>query len=247
MTGKPRQPGHSTIPPAALGLSRLAAGLALVVLLWCALGLPAAAHGVGEGDARFVSANRGTAIMPFLYLGAKHMVTGYDHLLYLAAILFFVRRIRDALIFATLFSAGHSLTLLLGVLFHTDANSALVDAAIGLSIVYKAFENIGGFRALAGIQPNPHAGVFCFGLIHGLGLATKLLSLRPSPDGLLANLVSFNVGVEIGQFTALGLLLLLLPFIRSWSDPVRILFNLALMVCGFLLAGYHLATYWEAA
>lgn len=217
---------------------------ALMVLLL--LAAPAFAHGVEEGDAAFVAENRGPALIPFAYLGAKHMVTGYDHLLYLVAILFFVRNVRSALLYATLFSLGHSTTLILGVLMRTGANSAVVDAIIGLSIVYKAFENVGGFRGIPKLHLNPKLAVFGFGLIHGLGLATKLLQLRPSPDGLLENLIAFNVGVEIGQFTALGILLVLLRSAHQWNPRLRLAINLLLMVCGFLLAGFHTATYIEA-
>ena len=236
----------STIRSRCFRRARAAASAPLFTLLalvgFAAIYTSAAmAHGVGKADAQFVAETRGAAIFPFAYLGAKHMVTGYDHLLYLVAVIFHVRRVRDAVIFATLFSLGHSLTLLAGVLLHTDVSSALVDAVIGLSIVYKAFENLGGFRSLFGISPNPRIGVFGFGLIHGLGLATKLLSLRPSPDGLTANLVSFNIGVEIGQFLALGAALFLLFHIRL-RQGIRgsQLVNGVLRVCGFVLAGYHL-------
>lgn len=140
---------------------------------------------------------------------------------------------------------GHSLTLLLGVLLHTTANSALVDAVIGLSIVYKAIENLGGFRSLLGVSPPVWPGIFIFGLVHGLGLATKLQSLRPSADGLAGNLVAFNIGVETGQFFALatGLLILtpFLPILRR--GPGRLVANGILMFCGLLLAGYHVADY----
>lgn len=214
-----------------------AAGLALLPGL-------ALAHGVGEGDAQFVAETRGPAIMAFGYLGAKHMATGYDHLLYLAAVIFHVRRVRDAVIFATLFSLGHSLTLMAGVLLHTSVSPALVDAVIGFSIAYKAFENLGGFRSVFGVMPSARIGVFAFGLIHGLGLATKLLSLRPSPNGLVANLIGFNLGVETGQFLALALALLLLMRLRRRAEGrTAVIANLVLMTCGFVLAGYHAVEY----
>lgn len=215
----------------------VAAGLALLPGL-------ALAHGVGEGDAQFVAETRGPAVMAFGYLGAKHMATGYDHLLYLAAVIFHVRRARDAVIFATLFSLGHSLTLMTGVLLHTSVSSALVDAVIGFSIVYKAFENLGGFRSVFGVTPSARTGVFVFGLIHGLGLATKLLSLRPSPNGLVVNLIGFNLGVETGQFLALALALILLMRLRRKAEGrTAVIANLVLMTCGFVLAGYHAVEY----
>ena len=132
------------------------------------------------------------------------MVTGYDHLLFLAGVIFFLYRVKDVALYVTLFAVGHSTTLLLGVLGGWHVDAYLVDAMIGLSVVYKAFENIGGFRRL-GVQPNTRAAVLFFGFFHGLGLATKLQDLALSKDGLITNMVSFNIGVEIGQLLALGL------------------------------------------
>lgn len=164
-------------------------------------------HAVSGGDAAFVGAIDGVAVVPFVYLGAKHMVTGYDHLLFLAGVIFFLHRLRDVVLYVTLFTAGHSLTLLAGVLGGWRANPWIVDAVIGFSIVYKAFENLDGFRRVFGVAPNPRLAVFVFGLFHGLGLATKLQDLLVSPQGRVANLVSFNAGVELGQLAALALLL----------------------------------------
>ena len=144
-----------------------------------------------------------------MYLGAKHMVTGYDHLLFLVGVIFFLYRLRDILLYVSLFTVGHSVTLLVGALGGVRANAYLIDAIIGLSIVYKAFENMGGFRAI-GIQPNTRAAVLVFGLFHGFGLATKLQEYALSRNGLVTNIVSFNVGVEIGQILALTAVLLAL-------------------------------------
>jgi hypothetical protein len=165
----------------------------------------ASAHGISGDDQAFLRSTR--AHRPYVYLGAKHMVTGYDHLAFLAGVIFFLYRLKDVALYVTLFAIGHSATLLLGVLGGLHVNSYLVDAVIGLSVVYKAFENLGGFRAL-GFEPNTKAAVLFFGFFHGFGLATKLQDLAISQDGLVANMVSFNVGVEIGQLLALSVMLL---------------------------------------
>jgi len=216
----------------------------LGVFLLGAAGM-AYAHGVAEGDARFLEQNPGRALVAFIYLGAKHMFTGYDHLLYLAGVIFFLYRTKDIAVYVTLFALGHSVTLLTGVLADIDVNVYIVDAIIGLSVVYKAFENLGGFRKFLGFQPNAKAAVFCFGLVHGFGLATKLQALSLSDDGLVPNMISFNVGVEIGQLMALAILLILINAWRSTGGFSRHStgFNYALMFAGFLLADYQLAGY----
>ncbi len=210
--------------------------------------IPAAAlaHNISDSNAQFVEALVGPAIVPFLYLGAKHMVTGYDHLLYLVGVVFFLRQPRDILLYVTLFAVGHSITLLLGVLAGLNVNANLIDAVIGLSIVYKAFENLGGFQQLFGFTPDTRAAVFIFGLCHGLGLATKLQEIALSDDGLLTNMISFNVGVELGQMLALTfILLLLLPWRQSGHFASQAYAaNSLLMTTGFLLAGYQLAGYY---
>jgi hypothetical protein len=202
------------------------------------------AHGVSAADAAFVQAGGGVQFLPFLYLGAKHMVTGYDHLLFLAGVIFFLSDLRHVVLYATLFAIGHSLTLLGGVLFQIRADAHLVDALIGLSVAYKAFENLGGFRAL-GISIDARAAVLAFGLVHGFGLATKLQELDLSPRGLAANLVGFNVGVEIGQVLALALMVLLLQLWRTTRgfDRLATPANVAILAAGFLLTGYQLAAF----
>ena len=166
----------------------------------------------------FVAKNVGPQVLPFLYLGAKHMFTGYDHLLFIFGVVFFLYRLRHVALYVTLFSLGHSLTLLTGVLGGIEVNSYLVDAVIGLSVVYKAFENLGGFKTVFGIEPNTKIAVLGFGLFHGFGLATKLQELKPSPNGLIANMISFNVGVEIGQLLALSLILVFMLWWRSTAS-----------------------------
>lgn len=189
----------------------------------------------------------GPAVFPLMYLGAKHMVTGYDHLLFLVGVIFFLYRLRDILLYVSLFTVGHSLTLLGGALGGVQASAYLVDAIIGFSIVYKAFENMGGFKAL-GLRPNTKVAVFVFGLVHGFGLATKLQEYSLSRNGLVANIVSFNGGVEIGQFLALTAVLLTFGYWRTRRGYVRhaYLTNAALMTAGFVLAGYQLGGYFMA-
>jgi hypothetical protein len=203
------------------------------------------AHGVSDKDAAFVQGINGAAIGPFMYLGAKHMVTGYDHLLFLVGVIFFLYKMTDVIQYVSLFTIGHSLTLLVGVLGDIHANAYLVDAIIGLSVVYKGFENVGGFKAFFGWQPNTKAAVAIFGLFHGFGLATKLQELALSDEGLVANIVSFNIGVEIGQLLALTGILIALTFWRTRPGYLKHAFltNSLLMLGGFLLIGYQLSGY----
>lgn len=212
----------------------------------CALTLPLAAlaHGVSSRDAQFVAAVQGMNFMPFLYLGAKHMVTGYDHLAFLAGVIFLLYRLRDVALYASLFALGHSIALLTAVLLGYRANPYMVDAIIGLSVVYKGFENIDGFRALRW-RLDPRAAVLGFGLAHGLGLATKLQELQLSRDGLAMNLVGFNLGVELGQLAALSVMVLLFALWRTTRSFRPSIFpaNVLLMIVGLLLCGYQLAGY----
>lgn len=206
----------------------------------------ALAHPVTGRDAAFVSGVTGPAIAPFMYLGAKHMVTGYDHLMFLVGVIFFLYRPRDVVAYVSLFTLGHSLTLLVGVLGGVHANSHLVDAIIGLSVVYKGFENIGGFEQVFGFRPNSRVAVLIFGLCHGFSLATKLQELRLPANGLLTNLFSFNIGVEMGQVLALGAVLIALAYWRTRDGFQRHAFatNAALMAGGFILLGSQLVGYW---
>ena len=219
--------------------------LAILLILGLLLASPAAAHNVSKRDAGFVQSNHGVAIAAFLYLGAKHMVTGYDHLAFLIGVVFFLYKLKDVVLYVSLFTLGHSLTLLAGVLGGIHANSSVIDAIIGLSVVYKAFDNIDGFKRLFGFEPNTRVAVLIFGLFHGFGLATKLQELDLSKNGLVANIVSFNVGVEIGQVLALTAVVLVLSFWRTRSGFYHYAFaaNTALMSVGFLLTGYQIAGY----
>src|SRR5690349_12243090 len=204
------------------------------------------AHDVSKRDANFVQSNEGAAIFPFIYLGAKHMVTGYDHLAFLVGVIFFLYRMKDIVLYVSLFTIGHSITLLAGVLGGIHANPYLIDAIIGLSVVYKAFDNMDGFRRFLGFQPNTKLAVLIFGLFHGFGLATKLQALELSKNGLVANILSFNVGVEIGQVLALTAVLIALSFWRTRSGYLRHAFatNTVLMTVGFVLTGYQIAGYY---
>jgi HupE / UreJ protein len=216
-----------------------------------ALLLPAvaSAHGVARGDMRFLQTLQGAAVAPLMYLGAKHMVTGYDHLLFLVGVIFFLYRMRDIVLYVSLFTIGHSVTLLAGVLTGVNANPYIVDAIIGLSVVYKAFDNMDGFRISFGFQPDTRAAVLIFGLVHGFGLATRLQEFGLPKNGLLANIVGFNVGVEMGQVFALTTVLIALTYWRTRPGFLRHAFvtNTGLMASGFLLIGYQLSGYMLAA
>jgi hypothetical protein len=220
-----------------------------VVLLAGALAGQAAAHGVSGKDAVFLQSVQGAAVGPLIYLGAKHMVTGYDHLAFLVGVVFFLYRAKDIVQYVSLFTVGHSVTLLAGVLGGIRANPYIVDGIIGFSVVYKAFDNMDGFTTFFRLRPDARAAVLLFGLFHGFGLATKLQDFSLSPDGLVANIVSFNVGVEVGQAMALGLVLLALTWWRTRSGFLRHAFvtNAILMACGFLLVGYQATGYFLRA
>jgi hypothetical protein len=215
-------------------------GLLLLLVSGTVLG-----HTIEGSDANFVQNIDGPAVFPFIYLGAKHMVTGYDHLLFLVGVIFFLYRPRHVVQYVTLFAIGHSITLLLGVLGNIQINAYLIDAIIGLSIVYKAFENIDGFKRFLGFEPNTRVAVFVFGLFHGLGLATKLQEFTLSDNGLVANIISFNVGVEIGQILALSAVFIALSVWRTSASYLRNAFvtNTVLMTGGFLLTGFQLSAY----
>lgn len=218
-----------------------AGSLAVTLLLTGA----AMAHGVAEGDKGFIEQTSGPQVGAFLYLGAKHMVTGYDHLLFLFGVIFFLYRLRDIATYVTLFAVGHSTTLLAGVLLGTSISPYLVDAVIGLSVVYKALDNLGAYRRWFGFQPDTKIAVLLFGLVHGLGLATKLQDFTLSKDGLLANLIAFAVGVEIGQLLALTAILIAMGYWRRTASFARHAFaaNVLLMTAGFILFGLQMTGY----
>jgi hypothetical protein len=222
--------------------------LPLLVLALLASTGDAFAHGVASGDKGYIQETSGALFWPFVYLGAKHMVTGYDHLLFLFGVIFFLYRMKDVGIYVTMFAVGHSLTLVAGVLTGVSVSAYLIDAVIGLSVVYKALDNLGAYRRWFGVQPDTRAATFIFGLFHGLGLATKLQDFQLSPDGLLLNLIAFNIGVEVGQLLALGAILIAMGFWRRTAGFWRraYLANVVLMTLGFVLTGYQLAGFFLA-
>ncbi len=233
-----------TTVPRGKNLQRLPLALSLT-LLTLAAGADAWAHNVAEGDKGYIQESSGVLFWPFVYLGAKHMVTGYDHLLFLFGVIFFLYRMKDIGLYVTLFAIGHSTTMLFGVLTGISANAYIIDAIIGLSVVYKALDNLGAFQRWFGFQPNTKAATLVFGFFHGFGLATKIIEFEIAQDGLIPNLLAFNIGVEIGQLLALGAILILMGFWRRTPSFMRHAFavNVLLMTAGFVLVGYQLAGY----
>lgn len=229
------------------GLRKAITFMALFAAL--AVSIPdAGAHGVTAGDKGYIQESSGSLALPFIYLGAKHMVTGYDHLLFLFGVVFFLYRFRDVGVYVSLFAVGHTVTLLLGTLMEISVSAYLIDAIIGFSIVYKALDNMGAYQRWFGFQPNTKAATLIFGLFHGFGLATKILDYKVSPDGLILNLLSFNVGVELGQLMGLAMILIVMGFWRRSDNFMRHAYaaQVVLMTGGFLLVGYQLVGYFVA-
>jgi hypothetical protein len=221
---------------------RIKTALALMFLVLASL---AQAHGISDADKQAI-ADGGN--LRYLWLGANHMVTGYDHLLFLFGVLFYLKGIKDILKFITAFTLGHSITLVLATFLKITADYHLVDAVIALSICYKAFDNLDGFRKWLGMgSPNLVAMVFLFGLIHGFGLSTRLQELPLPSEGLLTRILSFNVGVELGQVAALSVLVALLAGWRRTSSFQRLggIANGLLLVAGLGLFGWQLNGYFR--
>ncbi len=225
--------------PSALGLLLAVLG---AMSVWPTAAI---AHAVAEGDKGYIQEITGVHLIPFAYLGAKHMVTGYDHLLFLAGVIFFLYRMKHIATYVTLFAVGHSTTMILGVYFDIAVSAYIVDAIIGFSVVYKALDNLGAFQRWFGIQPNTKAATLIFGLFHGFGLATKVQDYNLSPDGLLANLIAFNIGVEIGQLLALAAILIAISYWRRSGGFWRHAYtaNVVMMTAGFVLVGMQLTGY----
>lgn len=219
--------------------------LSAVILILVVLVGTAFAHGVAEGDKGYIQEITGVNLLPFIYLGAKHMFTGYDHILFLLGVIFFLYRLKDIGIYVTLFAVGHSTTMLLGVYFGTNINGFLIDAIIGLSVVYKALDNLGAFQSWFGFQPNTKIMTLVFGLFHGFGLATKIQEYEISRDGLIPNMLAFNVGVEIGQLLALATILIVMSYWRRTDSFLKHAYtaNVLMMIAGFMLIGYQLTGY----
>jgi len=232
--------GFASISPVLPAIAAFAAFAASALLA-----SPVFAHAVAEGDKGYIQEITGINLLPFAYLGAKHMVTGYDHLLFLAGVIFFLYRLKHIALYVSLFALGHSTTMILGVYFNIGVSAYLIDAIIGFSIVYKALDNLGAFQRWFGFQPDTRAATLIFGLFHGFGLATKLQEYQIAPDGLLANLLAFNVGVEIGQLLALAAILIAISYWRRTDSFWRHAYtaNVVMMSAGFVLIGMQLAGY----
>jgi hypothetical protein len=221
---------------------------AAVALLLMLTAQGALAHAVTEGDKGYIQEISGINLIPYMYLGAKHMVTGYDHLLFLFGVVFFLYKMKHVAIYVSLFAIGHSTTMLAGVYFGWNVSAYLIDAIIGLSIVYKALDNLGAYQRWFGFQPDTKAATLIFGFFHGLGLATKLLEYDIAQDGLLPNLIAFNVGVEIGQLLALAMILIVMGYWRKtasfWKHAYTA--NVVMMSAGFILFGLQMTGYFVA-
>ncbi len=197
--------------------------------------LTASAHGISDADKQGILEGGN---LEYLKLGATHMLTGYDHLLFLFGVMFFLTRLRDVVKFITAFTVGHCLTLVFATLLHIQANYYLVDAVIALTVCYKAFDNLDGFRKYIEVQPpNLLVAVFVFGLIHGFGLSTRLQTLPLGQEGLVLRILSFNLGVELGQIAALAGMGIVLAGWRKTASFAKFskVANAALMFAGLLL------------
>ena len=229
------------------GKERLLAFMGLAMTLVALFGIipDAWAHGVTQGDKGYIQETVGIHPIPFIYLGAKHMMTGYDHLLFLLGVIFFLYRMKDVTIYVTIFAIGHIVTLLSGVLMEISISSYIIDAIIGFSVVYKALDNMGAYQRWFGFQPNTKVATLIFGLLHGFGLATKILEYELSPDGLLANLIFFNIGVELGQILALAVILIAITYWRKSGSFLQHAYkaNAVMMMLGFLLMFYQITGY----
>ena len=105
------------------------------------------AHAVTEGDKGYIQEISGVHLLPFMYLGAKHMMTGYDHILFLFGVIFFLYGMKEIGLYVTLFAIGHSVTMLLGVWYGWGINAYIIDAIIGLSVVYVSLFQLGNTAA----------------------------------------------------------------------------------------------------
>jgi hypothetical protein len=199
--------------------------------------LAALAHGISDADKQRMLEG---GYLQYIGLGATHMLTGYDHLLFLFGVVFFLTSFKDITKFVTAFTLGHCITLIAATFLQITWNYFLVDALIAISVIYKGFDNNGGFQKHLGIRsPNLLAVVFGFGLLHGFGLSTRLqqLPLGDDPVGMLMRILSFNVGVEAGQIAALSAMVALLALWRRRSSFQRfaVVANVGLVYAGALL------------
>ncbi len=216
-----------------------------IVLMLIAFATSAYAHAVTPGDAGYIQEIFGVHIISFIYLGAKHMITGYDHILFLLGVVFFLYHMKDVALYVSIFAVGHSVTMIIGVWYGWGINAYIIDAIIGLSVIYKALDNLGAFQKVLGFQPNTKAATLIFGLFHGTGLASKILDYQLSEDGLLANLLAFNVGVEVGQLLALFVILIVMGYWRRSPNFMRqaSVANIIMVGLGLLLTYQQIAGY----
>lgn len=203
------------------------------------------AHDVSDADQQILD---GGGLLSYVWVGAKHMLTGYDHLLFLGGVIFFLKDFKDIVKFITVFTIGHSITLIGATYLGIKADEHLIDAVIGLSVLYKGFENLGGFeKVFKTSSPNLLGMVFLFGLIHGLGLSTRLQSFAMGESDILAKIISFNIGVELGQIAALIPIIFVINLWRGKKsyDSFYKAANIYLVIAGIALAAYQLIGYFE--
>ncbi len=201
------------------------------------------AHGVSESDKTEMVQG---GLLDYFYLGAKHMVTGYDHILFLIGVIFFLTQFKDIVKFITAFTIGHSITLVFATFYEINANYYLIDAVIAFSVVYKGFENLDGFNKWFSIEaPNKVVMVLIFGLIHGFGLSTRLQQIELGHTHLLSKILSFNAGVEVGQILALGIAFPILLLLRKYSLSITKITNQLLIMAGIFLLIFQLNGYFN--
>jgi hypothetical protein len=212
---------HDSLSRMALPLLILAA----CMLLWTDSVL---AHAVTQGDKGYIQEITGTKIIPFLFL---------------LGVIFFLNGMKQIAGYVSLFAIGHSTTMLIGVYFDFGINSYIIDAVIGFSVAYKALDNLGAFERWFGYQPDTRVATLVFGFLHGFGLASKIIEYDISADGLVPNLLAFNVGVEIGQLLALAAILVVMRYWRATASFVRQAYaaNVVMMAAGFTLMGFQIA------
>jgi len=209
--------------------------LSFIPLFWCANSF---AHGISEEAKRAMIEG---GYLKYIWLGAEHMITGYDHLLFLFGVIFFLTTFKDIVKFISVFTLGHSITLIFATFMGISANFWLIDAVIAISVCYKGFDNNRGFQEYFGLKKSPNLlwMVFIFGLIHGFGLSTRLQQLPLGEKGMpmLMRIISFNIGVELGQIAGLAIMLLIIKELRKFDLFKRLsrVLNDGIMLAGFML------------
>jgi hypothetical protein len=174
----------------------------------------------------------------YIWIGATHMLSGYDHLAFIFGMVFFLTRFNDIVKYITVFTLGHSITLIIATLNAYQVNYFLIDAVIALSVSYIGFYNLDGLKKYFDVKKtNILSMIFGLGLIHGLGLSTRLQELPLSQDNLLLNIISFNIGIEFGQILALAIMLFFMTFFRKLNSFKKYskFFNIFLIIFGAYL------------